>query len=162
MKVLTFEDEALHTNCERVDRFDRSLRDLIMEMFHTMTVENGCGLAANQVGILKRIIVVDDRSRRFPLINPRIVRYSENKIDFEEGCLSSMDRGLLCRIRRPEWIIVEFQNEYGKRRRLKASGLLSRIIQHEVDHLNGITMLDFLEASQKERHSERNPSLVSI
>jgi peptide deformylase len=107
-------------------------------MVDTMLQSEGIGLAANQVGVLKRIIIVSDEGNILKMINPEIVEFSENKCILEEGCLSIPETFLA--IIRSENIIVKYRDLKGKPRMERYSGLTSRVIQHEVDHLDGITM----------------------
>ena len=107
-------------------------------MIDTMIKSDGIGLAANQVGILKRIIIVSDEGNIKVFINPEITYFSEQKVPFDEGCLSLPQTFLT--ITRSENIMVKYRDLKGKPRMEKYSGLTARIIQHEVDHLDGITM----------------------
>jgi peptide deformylase len=115
-------------------------------MFEIMHKERGIGLAAPQIDIGKRIIVVDtgeERSRRLALINPEILEFSDNLEPYEEGCLS-VPR-LLADVVRPAEIVIRGINTNGNEVEFEASGLMARVLQHEIDHLNGILFIDRIE-----------------
>ena len=112
----------------------------------------GVGLAANQVGVLKRIIVVDvtdDQTGLLKLVNPEIAWTSETLADHEEGCLSL--KGLYEHVKRPDEVIVKAQSVTGEPIEIKAEGLLAVCLQHEIDHLNGIVFIDHLSRLKKDR-----------
>lgn len=141
-------DRVLRQPAKRIAKVDDKIRAIIKEMLQTMYSADGIGLAAPQVGIHKQLIVIDcdpQNSDNPPLvlINPKIVKYSSQVCDSEEGCLSIP--GVYLPVTRPESIEVTYKNENGKPSKLKASGLLSRAIQHEMDHLNGVMFVDRVE-----------------
>jgi peptide deformylase len=122
------------------------------DMLETMYSAPGIGLAAIQIGILKRIVVIDiskEKEKKNPLflINPEIIFKSENTSIYEEGCLSLP--GHYAEIERPAECHIKYIDYHGKNKRLKAQGLLSTCIQHEVDHLNGILFIDYLSRLKK-------------
>lgn len=138
-------DRALRQNTKRISKVDKSIRELAQEMLQTMYSEDGIGLAAPQVAVNKQMIVIDcepDNAANppFVLINPQIQRFSKELCTAQEGCLSIP--GVYLDVVRPQAIEVKFKDETGRPRTLKASGLLARAIQHEVDHLNGIMFVD--------------------
>jgi peptide deformylase len=116
-------------------------RRFIADMFETMHASKGVGLAANQVGIARRIAVVEADEERLVLIDPVIVE-TEGRDSAEEGCLSIPD--VYAEVTRPERVTVEATDEAGRRYSREAAGLLARAIQHEIDHLDGILFLDHL------------------
>lgn len=120
----------------------------IDDMLETMKAKDGVGLAAPQVGVSKRFIVVTDHDRTFTLINPEIVAYSEHKVPEVEGCLSIP--GVQGEVQRPEKVVVRATDIDGKQIEIKTGGLLARVFQHEIDHLNGIVYLDRTEPSTME------------
>ena len=143
-------DRVLRQPAKRIAKVDDKIRTTIREMLQTMYSEDGIGLAAPQVGINKQLIVIDialDKPDEPPLvlINPKIVRSSSNFCNSEEGCLSIP--GVYLEVTRPEEIEVSYKNEQGKPCKMKANGLLSRAIQHEMDHLNGVMFVDRVENS---------------
>jgi len=138
LTIRTLGDKVLAQKAKRVASIDDTIRNLCASMIDTMIKSGGIGLAANQVGILKRIIVVSDESDIKVFINPEITYFSEQKVSLDEGCLSIPETFLA--IIRSENIIVKYRDLNGKPRMERYFGLTSRVIQHEVDHLDGITM----------------------
>lgn len=122
------------------DPSDPSLRELIEQMFHTMHIEKGCGLAAPQIGISKRMIVIELDQKKYVMINPEITRFSDEMILFTEGCLSVPGRDLP--IIRHRDVTVGFHDEYNIAHTITANGVLSIACQHEIDHLDGILITD--------------------
>ena len=122
-------------------------------MLETMYSAPGIGLAAVQVGILKRLIVIDvskDKEKKNPffLINPEIISKSKNTSTYEEGCLSLP--GYFAEIERPAECQVKYIDYFGKKKEIKATGLLSTCIQHEIDHLNGVLFIDYLSKLKRD------------
>lgn len=156
-QIEKFGSEVLRTPCSTITKFDRKLEKIADKMLKTMYAENGVGLAAPQVGINKRMIVVDTEwpSERyasengsesepeynpFVMVNPVIV-YQEGEIDSPEGCLSFP--GVFFSVKRARKIVVKFQDLSGKEHRVEAEGdLFCRCVQHEIDHLNGKLFID--------------------
>ena len=132
---------VLRQESAEVTAFDDETRRFIADMFETMAAAKGVGLAANQVGVARRIAVVDADGQRFAMINPKIVS-TEGRETAEEGCLSIPD--IFGDVTRPARVVLEAQDQDGKQFRLEASGLVARAIQHEIDHLDGILFLDHL------------------
>ena len=161
LKVLTYPDPRLREKALPVEVFDRTLSELAANMLETMYSEQGIGLAATQVGELRRMLVIDcrpkDEKGRYDLqqgsdleaqveqplvlINPRIVK-GEGKTTFDEGCLSVPS--FFETVERIKTIEVEYQDLSGKIKKLKTDGLLSIVIQHEMDHLEGTLFIDHL------------------
>ncbi len=141
MEILQLGNEVLRQKSEPVTEFNEELQNLVADMFDTMEASKGVGLAGPQVGILKRIFVLeaDDEIRRV-FINPQIISTSQEVCDYEEGCLSIPN--VWENITRPEKVTVQAFDEKGKLFTLDADGLLARIIQHENDHLDGILYID--------------------
>ena len=137
--VVLGEDEVLRKRSRRVDKFDKRLRTLLDDMAQTMYDADGVGLAAPQVGILKRAVVIDVGDGLIELVNPEIVSM-EGSVIGAEGCLSIPGRR--CTVERPEKVTVIAQNRNGESIRLEAEGLLAVAICHEVDHLDGILYID--------------------
>ncbi|MBD2079232.1 peptide deformylase [Leptolyngbya sp. FACHB-17] len=141
-------DRVLRQPAKRVAKVDDEVREIVRQMLQTMYSEDGIGLAAPQVGIHKQIIVVDiepDKPEVPPLvlINPVIKKSGTTTCSGQEGCLSIP--GVYLDVERPEEIEVSFKDETGRMRTLAADGLLSRCIQHEIDHLNGVLFVDRVE-----------------
>lgn len=136
MKILTVPHRTLYLKAKPVGIFGIKLDSIIDRMFITMYQNKGIGLAANQVGILKQIIVLNMRYSPMVLINP-VIRNIDNKTTLSsESCLSIPDYNVP--VKRSSEIYVVSHNRYGKEQNFKANGLLARCIQHECDHLHGI------------------------
>jgi peptide deformylase len=143
-------DPVLREKAEPVDEVTDEIRTLVADMFDTMYAEEGVGLAAPQVGIGRRVIVVDpheDDVEPFALINPEIVHFSEDLDRGEEGCLSIP--GLKEIVERSASVRVEGLDTRGLRVSIEAEGLLARILQHEVDHLDGVLFIDRVSALKR-------------
>ena len=152
-KILIEPDPILRKKCEPLEKVDADTRKLMHDMLETMYDAPGIGLAAVQIGILKRLIVIDiskDEKKRDPLflINPVILKSSKKTSTYEEGCLSIP--GQFAEIERPAECLLKYIDLSGKEKELKAEGLLSTCIQHEVDHLNGILFIDYLSKLKKD------------
>ncbi len=134
-------DEILKKKSREVEVIDEKLKELANDMIETMHKYNGVGLAAVQVGILKRIIVIDLYDDKGPiiLINPVIVK-TKGEQEVEEGCLSFPNQ--FAKVIRPQEVVAEYTNIEGKRVKIKAKDLLAQAIAHEVDHLNGELFID--------------------
>lgn len=141
-------DRVLRKPTKRVAKADDGIRDIAYKMLQTMYSEDGIGLAAPQVGIHKQILVVDtdpEEAANQPLIllNPKIIRYSKQMACGQEGCLSIPN--VFLDVVRPAAIEVSFKDENGRPQKIKADDLLARVIQHEMDHLNGVMFVDRVE-----------------
>ena len=134
-------DEILSKKSRQVDVIDEKIRTLIDDMIETMHKYNGVGLAAVQVGILKRVIVIDlyDGSGPIAMINPVIIK-TKGEVEVEEGCLSFPNK--FAKVKRPEQVTADFLDLEGNTIRVKAKDLLAQAICHEVDHLNGEVFVD--------------------
>jgi peptide deformylase len=148
--IITLGDTLLKSKSSKITDFNGSIGELIAAMFESLAAAKGVGLAAVQVGKLLRIFVTKapkDAPRVF--INPDILETSIEQEDFEEGCLSIP--GINADVRRPSSVRVQAWNEKGKQFGLSADGYLARIIQHEMDHLNGVLFIDHLERKRKKQ-----------
>ena len=146
-------DPILRKKSDYVERVDDEIRKLMQDMLKTMYDAPGIGLAAIQIGILKRIVVIDiskDEDKKSPLflVNPEIIHRSKETSTYEEGCLSLP--GQFAEIERPSECLVKYIDYYGKEKEIKAHGLLATCIQHEIDHLNGILFIDYLSKLKKD------------
>ena len=146
-------DPILRKISQPIETVNNETKKLLDDMLETMYAAPGIGLAAVQVGILKRIIVIDiskekEKKNPFFLINPEIIFKSEKTSSYEEGCLSLP--GHFAEIERPSECRVTYIDYNGKKRELKANGILSTCIQHEVDHLNGVLFIDYLSKLKKD------------
>ena len=152
LKVLHFPDSRLRKVAQKVKNVDQSIKDIIDQMFFTMYEEKGIGLAATQVNIHKRIIVIDvseNKDEKICLINPEILFLSSDAETYEEGCLSVP--GFYENISRPKKIKLATLNYDGDLIELEANGLLSTCIQHEIDHLNGKLFVDHISTLKRNR-----------
>jgi len=141
-KIRTIGDDVLRKISKPVEKIDARLLTLLDDMVDTMYHANGVGLAAPQVGILKRAIVVDVGEGVYKLINPEIIEEEGEQID-EEGCLSVPNRSGV--VRRPKKVSVKALNEKGQEIIIQAEDLFARALCHEIDHLNGILYVDKVE-----------------
>lgn len=132
---------VLREQSAEIEVVDDEIRQFVADLFETMHASKGIGLAANQVGVAKRVAVVEVDGDRVVLINPEIMG-TEGRGTAEEGCLSVPE--IYADVSRPEGIVVEATDENGGRYRREVSGLIARAIQHEIDHLDGILFLDHL------------------
>lgn len=151
--IRLFPDEVLRVRCEPVDRFDDELAGLVADLVETMHAAPGVGLAAPQVGVTKRVFVVDlsvgeDPEQVHVFVNPRILEEEGEVADFE-GCLSIPD--LSEKVERPERVVVEARDLHGETFRLEAGDWLARAICHENDHLDGILFVDRLRGLRREK-----------
>jgi len=140
-------DEILRKKSKEVTVIDNKIKTLLDDMLDTMYENDGVGLAAPQVGILKRVVTIDvDDENIFRMINPKITKSSGEQID-QEGCLSVPE--LKGDVNRPMNITVVYTDENGKEVTQEAEGMLARCICHEIDHLNGILFIDRAEKTEK-------------
>ncbi|RKR71252.1 peptide deformylase [Otariodibacter oris] len=155
LDVLIFPDENLTKMSLPVEKVDDELRTFIDDMFDTMYEQEGIGLAAPQVNVLKRVITIDiegDRTNQIVLINPEIID-SSGETGIEEGCLSIP--GCRALVPRKEKITVKALNRDGEEFVLEAEDLLAICIQHEIDHLNGVLFVDYVSPLKRQRIKEK-------
>ena len=151
-QILTEPNKILREKSLPVDIVDKDLQNLMDDMLETMYAAPGIGLAAIQVGIPKRVIVLDIAQKDGPknpmfFINPEIIKKSENNSIYEEGCLSVP--GQFAEILRPDKCKVKYLDYYGQAKEIVAEGMLATCIQHEIDHLEGILFIDYLSNLKK-------------
>ena len=156
-KILTEPNKILREKSLRVENVNKDIQKLMDDMLETLYAAPGIGLAAIQVGVAKRVILMDinrnkneDKEPKKPMyfVNPEIVWKSEDKFTYEEGCLSVPNQ--FAEIDRPKQCHVRHLDYNGQPQELKADGLLSTCIQHEIDHLEGILFIDYLSKLKKE------------
>src|SRR3990170_6489527 len=152
LEILKYPDVFLKKKCEKVGQTDEELRKLIRDMTETMYNAGGIGLAACQVGICRRVIVVDvspvdPEKGLFTMINPEIVS-EEGEIEHEEGCLSVPDCSE--KLKRKEKVLVRGISPEWEKMEISAEGILAIALQHEIDHLNGILVLDRVRQVKRE------------
>lgn len=151
LTILQYPDERLHTVASEVSEWTNETRDLVRDMAETMYAAPGIGLAATQVNVHKRIIVIDTSDTHDDLcvlINPQIIA-ARGEADREEGCLSVP--GVFEKVQRAEYIKVKALDQNGKEYELEAEGLLSVCIQHEMDHLLGKVFVEYLSRLKQSR-----------
>ena len=167
LNILAFPDPRLRTRAQPVARFDAALAQLIDDMFETMYAAPGIGLAATQVDVHRRLLVLDvseTKDQPLVLINPLLTRQQGEQV-YQEGCLSVP--GIYADVTRAEQIEVQAEDRDGNRIELAADGLLAVCIQHEIDHLDGKVFVDYLsplkralvrkklEKNRRAQHAER-------
>ena len=146
--VVQVGDDVLRKKCFAVARFDEKLATLLDDMKDTVRKEEGAGLAAPQVGVLRRAVVIDVEEGFFELVNPVIVQAKGEQIGYE-GCLSV--RGRRGVVRRPMEVTVEFFDRFGTPQKLTARGFFARAVCHELDHLDGVLYIDKAESVERVR-----------
>lgn len=158
LEVLTIPDPILKKKAQTVEAVDDSIRAIMDDMLETMYHDDGVGLAANQVGVLKRLLVIDlqndDDTKRqegfYPLfiVNPEIIEASDEMIEADEACLSVP--GQQVTVKRHESVKIRYLDYNNNLQELSANGWLARAIQHEIDHLNGKLLVDYLSKLKKD------------
>ena len=152
-KILKFPDQDLRIKAKTVESFDDELKTLTDDMFETMHSVNGIGLAATQIGVAKQVAVIDispEKNEPLVIINPAIQILDPSKTeDYDEGCLSVP--GFFEKISRPSDIKLTYQDLNGKKQEIKPEGLLTKVVQHELDHLNGRLFVDHISELKRRR-----------
>ena len=156
-KILTFPNPVLRQEVETVSSFDESLKELATDLAETMYDAPGAGLAANQIGVCLRVVVVDisknkEEKKHLVLVNPEIIDKEGCQID-EEGCLSVID--LTAKVERYRKLLVRAQDLDGKSWEFPAEDFFARVIQHELDHINGILFIDHLSSLKRTLYKKR-------
>ena len=152
-KILKFPDQDLRIKAKPVETFDDELKTLTDDMFETMHSVNGIGLAATQIGVAKQVAVIDispEKNEPLVIVNPEIQILDPSKTeDYDEGCLSVP--GFFEKISRPSDIKLTYQDLNGKKQEIKPEGLLTKVVQHELDHLNGRLFVDHISELKRRR-----------
>ena len=161
-KILKFPDQDLRIKAKPVETFDDELKTLTDDMFETMHSVNGIGLAATQIGVAKQVAVIDispEKNEPLVIVNPEIkILDPSKKEDYDEGCLSVP--GFFETISRPSDIQLSYQDLNGQKQEIKPEGLLAKVVQHELDHLNGRLFVDHI--SELKRRRIRNKIVKQI
>jgi len=157
-EIVKLPDKRLRLVSEPVKRVDVGVRKLVEDMFATMYAAPGIGLAAIQVGVAKRVVVMDlskreDEHKPLAFINPEITWTSEEKATHEEGCLSIPE--YYEEVERPERVKVKYLDLDGKAHEITAKGLFATCIQHEVDHVNGVLFIDHISKLKRDRVTKK-------
>ena len=152
-KLITVPDETLRKKSQNIEKVSDDEKKLVKDLFETMYYHKGIGLAAIQVGIPKKIIVLDvlqkdEKKNPLCFINPVIKNLSNEKSKYEEGCLSIPNTFI--EIERPKTCLIEYVDINGKKQNMECDGLLSTCIQHEINHLDGKLIIDFLSKLKKD------------
>ena len=152
-KILKFPDQDLRIKAKPIETFDKELKTLTDDMFETMHSVNGIGLAATQIGVAKQVAVIDispEKNEPLVIVNPKIqILDPSKKEDYDEGCLSVP--GFFETISRPSDIKLSYQDLNGKKQEIKPEGLLTKVVQHELDHLNGRLFVDHISELKRRR-----------
>jgi peptide deformylase len=145
-RILTADEPILHEKTKKVTDFDASLHRLLDDLLETMRDAPGIGLAANQVGVPLQVAVIEIEGKITELVNPKVVRRSGKTVDWE-GCLSIP--GFVAEVERSTKVTVQARDRNGREFRVKGDELFARALQHEIDHLNGILYIDYLESLEE-------------
>ena len=151
-KILTVPDPILRTKSNSVKKVDKDTKNLMRDMLETIYDAPGIGLAAIQIGVAKRVVVMDvsketDKKEPMYFVNPEITWKSNTNATYEEGCLSIPNQ--FAKIERPDKCKVKYLDFDGVEKEINAEGLLATCIQHEIDHLNGVLFIDYLSKLKK-------------
>ncbi len=157
LEIVTYPNSVLTRRAEEIEKVDREIRKLISDMVDTMYANGGIGLAAPQVGVSKRVVVVDVRlydpsTSLISIVNPEVIAEGEEVVH-EEGCLSVP--GCVEGIKRRKWIKVRGLNERGREIEVEGEGMLAIALQHEIDHLNGKVVLDRMSRVKRDLYKKR-------
>jgi len=165
LEIITLGDPRLRKKCKPIKRFDKRLQQLAEDMVETMRASSGVGLAAPQVGINERLIVVEiptegfeddpQAGKLFVVVNPEIIRARGEKVADDEGCLSIP--GYIGEVERYPTATIKGFDVQGRPLRVKAFGYLARIFQHEIDHLDGVLFIDHISEPHKLRRLVQDP-----
>ncbi|HYB11765.1 MAG TPA: peptide deformylase [Alphaproteobacteria bacterium] len=152
LSIITAPDPRLKIKCKPVERVDAGVRKLMDDMLETMYTAPGIGLAAPQVGVAKRVIVVDcskdeDKPAPYCMANPEVLWTSEEQASYEEGCLSLPDQ--YAPVTRPARCRVRYRDAQNEMRETEFEGLLATCVQHEIDHLDGVLFVDHISALKR-------------
>ena len=146
LEIRKYPDPVLKKIAQPVEVFDEELEKLVRDMFVAMHASNGVGLAAPQVGVLKKVAIVEYEDKSYVLINPKIIDRKGTQ-EGEEGCLSFP--GIYANVLRPLWVKIEAQNEKGELQTIEGEGYMARAFLHEMDHLNGKLFVDYLSSLKR-------------
>ncbi len=155
MEIKLCGDLVLREICKPVDKINENLLTVLNQMVDLMKQQDGVGLAAPQVGILERFVVMmhPEIKKIYKMINPEIISKSDETIVMEEGCLSILNNQnfpVFSNVVRPETITVKWMDENNKNHQEEMTGLLARVAQHEIDHLDGVLFIDYLSPVKRE------------
>ncbi|MDR2901632.1 MAG: peptide deformylase [Lactobacillales bacterium] len=154
LKILEIPEDVLYRKATDVTQIDDSITTLLDDMLETMYAARGIGLAGNQIGVLKRLVVIDPAGKDeapmpIKLINPKITKKSDETIFYNEGCLSIPRE--YADVERHAEITVEYVDETGQKKKIQAAGILAVVLQHELDHLDGVLFIDRISPLKRKR-----------
>lgn len=155
LDIKEFPSDILRKKCKKIEQVDKETRKLFNRMLYTMRYYDGVGLASPQIGLAKRIIVIEVGKQVLKLANPKIIN-KKGKDRMVEGCLSLPQTTV--NVKRAEEVVVQTLNERGDKVRLNADGLLARVLQHEIDHLNGKLIVDYMNFFKRRRYIKQKSS----
>jgi len=147
LEVLTYPNSVLRRQAEKIETIDDDLSELFDSMTETMYTADGVGLAAPQIGVSKQLFVVDASEGPMIFVNPEIIQKDDEEETVEEGCLSLP--GIHVDVTRAKRVVVSSMDASGSVHEIEASGLLARVFQHEIDHLNGVLIIDHASSIQR-------------
>jgi len=152
LPIITAPDPRLKKKCAPVDQVDDEIRTLMDDMLETMYHAPGIGLAAPQVGVTKRVLVVDvsdddDKNKPVCMANPEVTWSSDEKNVYEEGCLSVPEQ--YADVKRPKKVRISYLDRDNKAQEIEADGMLATCVQHEIDHLEGVLFVDYLSSIKR-------------
>lgn len=153
-EIRVYPNDILKQKTKTVKEINKEIRHLINEMKRIMKKSGGVGLAANQIGVNLSIFIAEDKNRILTFINPKIIKLEGEKVTLEEGCLSLPN--IWGYIKRYPEVTIEYLDIWGKKKKLKAKGLLAQIIQHEIDHLEGVLFAEKAEKLYKLEEIDKN------
>ncbi|MDD4520101.1 MAG: peptide deformylase [Alphaproteobacteria bacterium] len=145
LKIYEYPESVLRQKAKRIEKITPEIKQKLSDMLETMYLDDGVGLAANQVGLLERLVVIDvshekDDPKPLKMINPEIIKHSDETSEGEEGCLSLPDQSAV--VERYDTVTVRYMDEEGMEHTIEGKGLLSVALQHELDHLEGKLFID--------------------
>ncbi|GBD34676.1 Peptide deformylase [bacterium HR35] len=155
--LITYPNDILKQKTKDVKKVDKDIRKIVNEMKKIMKRNNGVGLAANQIGLDISIFIAESGNKILTFINPKILKFEGEKVLLEEGCLSLPN--IWGKIKRYPKVEVEYLDLFGKKKKIKAQGFLAQIIQHEIDHLNGILFAEKAEKLYKIEEIDKQEAL---
>ena len=160
--IVTYGNPVLRKEAAEVTDIDDEIRRIINDVEETLSQQNGIGLAATQIGISKKILSIDltksKGDKKISLINPVIITRSKDEVEYEEGCLSVPE--VWGNVSRPRTIKIKGTLKSGKTLIIEAEDLFARVLQHEIDHLEGKLFIDYLSQTEKEKYKEKINSII--
>ncbi|URA11138.1 peptide deformylase [Thermospira aquatica] len=161
-EVITYGNPILRQVAAPIKKIDARIHEIVTDMMAALAEEEGIGLAAPQIGISERVVIIDlsksGQTTKMTLINPEIIYMSKDSVPYEEGCLSVPE--VWGTVYRPSKIRVKSKNLLGKTFIIEADEILARVLQHEIDHLNGKLFIDYLSEEDRQKNAEKIEKLI--